>query len=110
MAGQLQLIGVVIDFLEYLEGINFALAQFVVFSNWVLVLGHSSSYIIANFKGELLLMFVGGLLIPGIADLGLFFDGPMDGLDFFNKIFSLFIGSPPEGEWRQVQMLLGFNP
>ena len=31
------------------------------------------------------------------------FDGLIDGLDFFTKIFSFFAGSPPWSDWRQVQ-------
>ena len=39
MAGQLQLIGIVVDFLDYLEGVYFALIQLIVFFNWIPILG-----------------------------------------------------------------------
>ena len=73
MAGQLQLIDIVIDLLDYLEEAYFVSTQFIVFSNWVSIFGQNSPYIIADLKNYLLSMLVHGLFLFGIIGFNLFF-------------------------------------
>lgn len=107
---QPQVISIIIDLFGYLERTNFLLAQLLVFTNRISVLGQNSPHKVIDFKIQLLLMLISDLLILGIIDLNFFLDGLMDSLVFFGPAFSLHTRSSFGNYWSQVQSTIWIGP